>query len=205
MKHRLFYTLGPIVLVMVTLTISHAQQTAPKPGKAPAKTIQAMTAEQLRKTITPFLPANYDHGWTALYGVSNASYDILTGELWATSINDGKNSEVLAGFYTSGVQNIGNTSWNNVTVTATIQVLSIALSGGSCIYFCVCGVPSNAPTFPPSEVYINNLGQYTVTSQPFNMLPGVIYQGCAYIITLPRRNNGVSAHAKIVSININLP
>ncbi len=133
MKHRLFYTLGPIVLVMVAFTISPAQvqQVQPVqlavPYKQPLKIYQAMTAVDARKA-QPI----YDSGWTRQIGVSNGSYNLNTSEVWATSIDDGKfmsSTHGAAGFQTSGIQNTGELSLegcychsnNTSTITITLR------------------------------------------------------------------------------------
>lgn len=229
MKHRLLYTLGPIVLIMVAFATSPAQvqklqpvqpvqQAQPVqsavPYKAPLQIFKAAVVEEARKAILQVTPTMYASGWIGLAGVSNASYNLMTGEIWVTSINDGKTtySNALAGFRSSAIQNTGTSTWKNATVTVTMQVISgpgALVAGNSFPNLSLAsGYILNGISTPGG--YFNYIvtpspgRQYILTSVVGDLLPGSTLQGWTYVTVFADRNNGVSAYVKVVSIKINL-
>jgi hypothetical protein len=232
MKRRLLYTLGPIVFIMVAFTISPAQvqlqQAQPAqqaqpvqlaiPYKPPLQIFKAVTLEEARKAVLAQLPQMYDSGFTSFQGVSNASYNLMTGELWATSIHDGTAtssgySVASTGFRSSAIQNTGTSTWKNVTViVATQLILAPGASSGpitSNLSFPRIGILSghilNGAWRYGQSVPIALPGQqYVLTSAVGDLAPGSILQGFATMIITSNRNNGASAYGKVVSININL-
>jgi len=229
MKHGLFYTLGIIVLTIVSVTTSTAQiqklqQAQPTqqalpvqlsvPYKPPLQIFKAVAVEEARKAILQVTPTMYDSGWIGLAGVSNASYNLATGEIWVTSINDGKStySNATAGFRSSAIQNTGTSTWKNITVTVTIQVISGpgALVAGN--YFPNLSLASgyilngiSTPGGYHNYIATPNPGrQYILTSVVGDLLPGSNLQGWTYVTVFADKNNGVSAYVKVLSIRINL-
>jgi len=172
------------------------------PYKPSVRTFRATTASQARN----LMPKIYDSGFSDHLGVSNSSYNLQTGEVWLTSINDGRGETFAnAWFDTSGIQNTGNSPWPGVTVTATIQVISLSgLTSQRPALFCVSVPTSNNSENSNRCLNIQAPGQYTVTTPPFNMQPGITYKGMALIVITPDKNSGGNVYAKMLSIKLNL-
>jgi len=171
--------------------------------KAPPRTFSAVSLIEARNA----LPPNYASGYTMNQGVSNSSYNLTTGEVWATSIHDGRLYNnwppyAVAGFSTNGIQNTGSTPWRGVTVTATVQVISLFPGGASQLWF-VVGYPNPGP-YTPKGMVLPGPGIHTVTTQTFDMPPGATFYGTAHVAVNAAVNNGMSVYAKILSIKINL-
>jgi len=220
MKHGLLYTLGPIVLVTVAFTTSPAQvrqlqqaqpaQTA-VPYKQPLKTLKAVTLDEARRAVASAMyPAMYDSGWTVLIGVANARYNLQTGEIWLTSINDGTPpyTQATAGFRTCAIQNTGTYIWKGVTVQSTLQLISASgietPSIASVHLNSISYINGNQVSYV-SHNYLNLGGQYIITSGGVDLPPGSTFQGNTWITITPSiKNNGASAYAKMLSMKINL-
>jgi hypothetical protein len=171
---------------------------------APSPTIKDLQIAAL-KTFNPALfPLETANGPTT-------GADKATGEVWwAFIIGTPPNLKMVfenyisAGFFSGMLKNSGSTDWTGVTITATVQVLSIqgpvnlvltAFQNEGSMQAAILTKPVTVP------------GIYELNSGPFTMKPGYSYMG-RLLVSLPRyppANLVMGGYAKVTSIKFNFP
>jgi len=113
-------------------------------------------------------------------------------------------SQAKIGFGTSyGLTNSGKSPWTNVTVTATIQVTAMSPNTKVHLETGAYTPPSDSVTRKLQEV--SAVGEYSIKSQPFAILPNKEYRGFFGLFLTPTDQiNVIWVHVQVKSIKFNL-
>lgn len=208
MKRSLKYFAAAVFVVALLVRGSGLGQVPQSPDfkitmKAPKKLLKAFTPQQLRDLLVPNL---FDSGHANFSGISNAAYDLKTGEIWITAMKTSIPMDSYAaavGYQTSTIQNTGSAPWKGITATATFQVFSLSGVNYAEKVFCAAAV-STEISYEPRLVLIKQEGTIAVTSAPLDVPPNGSFFGMAYLKVLPGLNKSTGVYAKLVSLKLNI-
>ncbi len=226
MKKRTFWDLRVLLMAMLICGIGGIRSPAEElrlevPGAVQTpKSLKFHSASnpEMFRVITAEIEKLYESGVVGKTGISNASFNLVTGQIWLTTICDPSTS---SGSYSgvnirSGtIKNTGSSTWKNVTIKIKINIIYTAgiysADRAYCYIHGVC-VKNGVMLFKSPSILITDKRivqdsqwlTYYIDVKGVDLGPGDTIQGMASVYVQAYMNYGASVYAKIESIKINL-
>jgi hypothetical protein len=166
------------------------------------------------RVITAEIEKLYESGVVEKTGISNASFNLVTGQTWLTTICD---PSTRYGSYsgvniTSGtIKNTGASTWKNVNIKIRINIIYAAgIDSKDRAYCFIHGgcIKNGLISYKSPSRVIEGKGAegrtYDIDIVGVDLKPGDTIQGMASVYVKAFINYGASVYAKIESIKINL-